>query len=203
MIHPQTHTGESASQLSGVEKFDLLVSENAVPYFDTPAIKAANNLTKAADQPPLLAVSVVVVASGLILNRPQTTSLGIRMLTSTFLATKLKNAIKSQVNRTRPHAVASNVPYRFEAGNSDQKEMTSFPSGHTAAIVAASLPIVREYPQFRMVSFCLTGLVGGLRVARGKHYLSDVTVGAAIGIVSYAASKTACDLLGRYVPTKR
>lgn len=204
MVHPQIHTGEFADQLSSIERLDLLVSERAGPYFDTPAIKAANGFTKAADQPPLLAMSVVVMAGGLVLERPQTVTLGIRMLTSTFLATKLKNAIKSRVNRTRPDAVAHGDPYRFEAGDSDQKQMTSFPSGHTAALVAASLPIVRQVPRLRVGSLALTVLVGGLRIARGKHYLSDVTAGAMVGVVAYAVSKAACDLLvGRHGATKR
>lgn len=70
----------------------------------------------------------------------------------------------------------------------DKSSYTSFPSGHTAQAFAAATFLNEEYgEQFKWMPFLSYGIatgVGGLRIANNKHYISDVLVGAGIGVVS-------------------
>ncbi|UZR99863.1 phosphatase PAP2 family protein [Chondrinema litorale] len=64
----------------------------------------------------------------------------------------------------------------------------SFPSGHTAQAFAAATFLSEEYKHklkwIPYVSYTIASVVGGLRMANNKHYVSDVLVGAGIGIFS-------------------
>lgn len=68
---------------------------------------------------------------------------------------------------------------------------TSFPSGHTATAFAFLTPWVIYYPG--PVTYSLMAIAVGTaiaRVAKGRHWLSDVTAGAAIGFsMAYYLSK--------------
>lgn len=70
----------------------------------------------------------------------------------------------------------------------DGSSYTSFPSGHTAQAFAAATFLNEEYGErFKWMPFLSYGIasgVGGLRIANNKHYISDVLVGAGIGILS-------------------
>lgn len=87
------------------------------------------------------------------------------------------NTVKFLAGRERPFH--HNGPYDFdpiEGGG------TSFPSGHTAGAFAALTPWVVYYPG--PLTYSLMALPAGTaiaRIARGKHWLSDVAAGAIIG----------------------
>ncbi len=70
----------------------------------------------------------------------------------------------------------------------DGSSYNSFPSGHTAQAFAAATFLNEEYGQrFKWVPYASYGIassVGLLRMANNKHYLSDVLVGAGLGILS-------------------
>lgn len=70
----------------------------------------------------------------------------------------------------------------------DRSANNSVPSGHTAQAFVAATFLSEEYGQrYRWVpflSYSIASLVGGLRMANNKHYLSDVLIGAGIGILS-------------------
>ena len=70
----------------------------------------------------------------------------------------------------------------------DSSNYVSFPSGHTAQAFAAATLLSEEYGRrYQWVPYLSYGLassVGLLRMANNKHYLSDVLVGAGIGILS-------------------
>ena len=70
----------------------------------------------------------------------------------------------------------------------DGSSNTSLPSGHTAQAFAAATFLNAEYGRrYKWVPFLSYGIasaVGALRIANNKHYLSDVLIGAGIGIVS-------------------
>ncbi|MDF2514926.1 MAG: phosphatase family protein [Sphingobacterium sp.] len=74
----------------------------------------------------------------------------------------------------------------------DQSDHESFPSGHTAQAFAAAIFLSEEYrDRFRWMPYTAYGVaasVGILRMANNKHYISDVLVGAAIGLLSMKAS---------------
>ncbi|MCW5909878.1 MAG: phosphatase PAP2 family protein [Cyclobacteriaceae bacterium] len=68
----------------------------------------------------------------------------------------------------------------------------SFPSGHTAQAFAAATFLSEEYGhRFKWIPYVSYGIatsVGFLRMANNKHYISDVLVGAGIGILSMKVS---------------
>ncbi|MBS1763359.1 MAG: phosphatase PAP2 family protein [Bacteroidetes bacterium] len=70
----------------------------------------------------------------------------------------------------------------------DQSSYSSFPSGHTAQAFAAATFLSEEYKdQFKWMPYASYGVascVGVLRMANNKHFISDVLVGAGIGILS-------------------
>jgi hypothetical protein len=70
----------------------------------------------------------------------------------------------------------------------DTKELTSFPSGHTAQAFAAATFMAREYGHknvwYSIGAYTVATGVGAMRVMNNRHWLSDVLVGAGIGILS-------------------
>lgn len=70
----------------------------------------------------------------------------------------------------------------------DGSTYNSFPSGHTAQAFAAATFLSEEYkdrfPWMPYASYGLASSVGLLRVANNRHYMSDVLLGAGIGILA-------------------
>ncbi|OMP76612.1 phosphatase PAP2 family protein [[Flexibacter] sp. ATCC 35208] len=70
----------------------------------------------------------------------------------------------------------------------DGSTYNSFPSGHTAQAFAAATLLCEEYKdRFHWMPYAAYGLasgVGMLRMANNRHYISDVLLGAGIGILS-------------------
>lgn len=70
----------------------------------------------------------------------------------------------------------------------DGSTYNSFPSGHTAQAFAAATLLSEEYKdRFHWMPYAAYGLasgVGVLRMANNRHYISDVLLGAGIGILS-------------------
>lgn len=74
----------------------------------------------------------------------------------------------------------------------DGSVRTSVPSGHTAQAFVAATFLAEEYgKRYKWVpylSYTLASTVGALRIMNNKHYLSDVLIGAGIGILSTKVS---------------
>lgn len=70
----------------------------------------------------------------------------------------------------------------------DTKELTSFPSGHTAQAFAAATFMHKEYGHksiwYSIGAYTVATGVGAMRVMNNRHWASDVLVGAGIGILS-------------------
>jgi len=58
---------------------------------------------------------------------------------------------------------------------------SSFPSGHTGNAFALATVLSNQYPRLRIPLYLGATLVGISRIYLGRHYPSDVLVGAAIG----------------------
>jgi membrane-associated phospholipid phosphatase len=64
----------------------------------------------------------------------------------------------------------------------------SFPSGHAATAFAAAVAVGLIHPRLRGSLLALAALVALSRVYLGVHYLTDVLVGSALGVVLGAAA---------------
>jgi membrane-associated phospholipid phosphatase len=134
------------------------------------------------DQPPLVAVSLGVIAAGLVGGHDRLRRTGLRMLTAHSLSTIAKLAGKGTIDRTRPGALNEKA-YRLEKGDSRDGRLRSMPSGHSAGIVAISGAIAIDYPRTVMPLAIASAAVGAAQLPSRNHYLSDVVVGAGIGLV--------------------
>jgi membrane-associated phospholipid phosphatase len=101
-------------------------------------------------------------------------------------------ALAGAVNETYKHAVRRPRPYTYEERKGKVDDDLSFFSGHTTGVAAASVFTARSLDLTghltageRVAAYggaaLLTAAVGTLRVAAGKHFPSDVLVGAAVG----------------------
>ncbi|HVM38398.1 MAG TPA: phosphatase PAP2 family protein [Sphingomicrobium sp.] len=170
-----------------IERGDIAVAEALTPVSEQPAVQLAGRAGELGDQPPLYMLSGGVIAAGLATGDARTLRAGARMLAAHAIATMIKNLLKRSVDRTRPSLIAENDQYESGKGTRFDTEFNSFPSGHTASSVAVARALGREYPGQHHMALALASGIAGLQVVRGKHYLSDVAAGMAIGIAAEAA----------------
>jgi hypothetical protein len=94
------------------------------------------------------------------------------LIKSELIMTALTFSLKKIVAEPRPDTGAPN----------------SFPSGHTAQAFAAATFMIKEYGHksvlYSVGAYSLATCIGALRVLNNRHWLSDVWVGAGIGIFS-------------------
>jgi undecaprenyl-diphosphatase len=95
-------------------------------------------------------------------------------LAVSFAAT---SAMKYSFHRDRPFM---NHPDLLTAQTNNSP---SFPSGHTSTAFACAAALSFEYPKWYVIapSFAWAGAVGYSRMYLGRHYPSDVLIGAVIG----------------------
>ncbi len=87
------------------------------------------------------------------------------------------NTAKFMFARSRPYQ--NDGAYDFDYF---EKGETSFPSGHASTAFALITPWVAYYPNLITYSLFLIPIsTSAARIAKGKHWLSDVTAGALIG----------------------
>ncbi len=189
--------GEIERAAKTVEAADRGVTLKAAEQRDRPAVKAVGFLAEIGDQPQLVATSIGTAVIGLIARRPDMIRGGVRMLAAHAAATFVKSAIKSSVDRTRPEKAIEDGKAKFEPGDSDDHDQTSFPSGHTAGAVAVARAVSRDIDGAGAPAAIITGMVAAAQPINGKHYLSDLVVGAAVGWIAEALVSAVFD---RVVP---
>lgn len=97
------------------------------------------------------------------------------------------------------------LKYSTHVPRPDGSDDYSFPSGHTAQAFMAATFLSQEYKQqivwMPYAAYTLAASVGALRIANNKHYISDVLVGAGLGILAQKVSYwTHRYRWGRHVP---
>lgn len=76
------------------------------------------------------------------------------------------------------------LKYSTHRERPDSSESVSFPSGHTQASFSLATSMTESYGWQKSIPFWIMGLFTGLsRISDDKHWLSDVTAGATIGIL--------------------
>lgn len=115
-----------------------------------------------------LGASATTFAVGKVIRQPRMAALGSDLLRAQLVTQTIVQGIKVTATRTRPD------------GSSD----FSFPSGHTASAFATATVLQRNFGwKAGIPAYAFGGYVASSRMASNKHFLSDVIVGAATGIV--------------------
>jgi len=99
--------------------------------------------------------------------KPEVASLGSDLIRAQLVSQMFVQGAKFAVKRERP----------------DGSNSLSFPSGHTASAFATATVFQQHYGwKAGIPAYAAAGFVGASRMAGGKHYLTDVMIGAGIGI---------------------
>jgi len=107
-------------------------------------------------------------AIGRALQKPCVARVGAALFRAQLIAQGLTLALKETSRRSRP-----------EGGG------FSFPSGHTAVSFASATVLQQEFGwKVGIPAYAVASYVAASRVQMKRHYLSDVTFGAALGIVA-------------------
>ena len=174
--------------LCTIESTDLQVTRAVLIPEAEPVGKLVRRFADIGDQPPLVAISLGVIAAGLVGGHDRLRRTGLRMLTAHSLSTIAKMAGKDRIDRTRPAAL-NQKSYLLEKGTSHDGSLRSMPSGHSAGTLAIAGAIAADYPRAMLPLAAVSAAVAGAQVPSRNHYLSDVVVGAAIGLAVAGLSR--------------
>ncbi|HEV2079208.1 MAG TPA: phosphatase PAP2 family protein [Allosphingosinicella sp.] len=165
---------------------DEAVAEAVEPYSDASPVEAVGWLSEIGDQPQMRILCGAVIAAGLVGGSKRLTRAGLRMIAAHTLATEAKDVIKKRVDRKRPRSRDGKDGHKPRAGKSTSKEVTSFPSGHSAGAAAVASAYAREFPEHRAAAVAGAGAIALAQIPRCAHYPTDVGVGLALGLVADA-----------------
>jgi len=123
-----------------------------------------------------------------------TAVLGLRTTEAVVLSGVTIGVIKALSGRSRPYASADNSPTRWDLLGGLRSDSTrSFASAHSAMSAAAAVTLAAEWRRqgasgWKTVGpplvYALAGITAGSRVRDRQHWLSDVVMGSAIGMLS-------------------
>jgi membrane-associated phospholipid phosphatase len=176
--------------------FDHRVHELCKPYVDTPPIKALDLFSKLGDQPELRTISAALIAVGTFTRNDRLVRAGARMIIAHEAATFAKDMMKTEIDRTRPRSAKGRAQKKPKKGGHTAKEMTSFPSGHSAGAVAAARGFSREYPEYGAAALGAAALIALSQIPRCAHYPTDVAAGLVLGLASEALVNGAWEAAG-------
>lgn len=175
-----------ARAAKSLSKSDVEATEALGEYDDSLPVRALSRVGKLGDQPELRLLSSGVIAVGLLVGDERLSRAGMRMLLAHEIATLAKDFVKVRVNRTRPRTASTLREARPRRGSSKAKELSSFPSGHSAGATAVALAFAREYPGERLPALAGAAAIALAQVPKRAHYPSDVAVGTLIGVAAEA-----------------
>lgn len=116
----------------------------------------------------------------------------LRLIAGTYLGGITVALVKLLLPRVRPRAALLDADtgvletfgrHLLEAGDHSSAALMSFPSGHAAVAAGLAASLCWFYPGGRRAFIGLGILASLQRVTSTSHYLSDICVGAAIGLV--------------------
>ena len=167
-------------------EFDDRAHSAFEPYGDSAPVTALDVFSKLGDQPELRLISVALLVGGIFTRSDRMLRAGARMLIAHEAATFVKDRVKVEIDRKRPRSATGRHEKKPKKGEHTAKEMTSFPSGHSAGAVAAARAFSREYPEYRLAAIGAAGVIAASQVPRRAHYPTDVIAGVAIGLAAEA-----------------
>lgn len=96
--------------------------------------------------------------------------------------------------------IVNGVKYSVKELRPDGSTRNSFPSGHTATAFMAATILHKEYgltrsPWYSVGGYSLAAMTGVMRSLNNRHWISDIMVGAGIGIISTDLGYLFADLI--------
>ncbi len=164
-----------------IGEVDAAVTDEFAEHRNSKPMQLLATASEIGDQPQLRLISGAILAAGLVGGKPRLIRAGFRMLLAHELATAAKNFVKRRVDRTRPRSAATRGEAKVRPGRNTAKEVTSFPSGHTAGSLAVAQAFAREFPEYRAPALAAAGFIAVAQIPRCAHYPTDVGAGAVIG----------------------
>jgi membrane-associated phospholipid phosphatase len=165
---------------------DSEARDAVIPHQEDAPVKALSWYSEIGDQPQLRTLSAGLFAAGAVTRDKRMMRAGVRMLLAHELATFAKNFVKKRVDRTRPNRAEDREDQKAELGRSEDKDETSFPSGHSGGATAVASAFAREYPEYKLPALAAGGLAALAQIPRCAHYPTDVGAGIAIGAAAEA-----------------
>ena len=169
-------------------EFDADTQKLFKPFAHTAAVEALHPVSKIGDQPQLRTLAGALILAGIFARDHRLARAGSRMIIAHEAATFAKDMIKTEVDRTRPRSADSRSDKKPKKGKHQSKELTSFPSGHSAGAMAAGCAFAREYPEYGTAAVGAAAAIALLQIPRCAHYPTDVAAGLAIGIAAEQAT---------------
>jgi membrane-associated phospholipid phosphatase len=117
----------------------------------------------------LLGIASTIYAVGRIKGEPKVSHIGMDLIRSVAIAEFMTESLKYTVRRERPDGSGAN----------------SFPSGHAADTMAFATALERHFGwRYAVPAYVFASYVAMSRLHDNVHFLSDVTAGAAVGIIA-------------------
>ena len=138
-----------------------------------------------------LGLGAAMWAGGVHTGRPTLAVVGLRAVESITVSGLVTKALKAGFGRARPR-VSPTDAWDVEFGRGWDNDHEAFPSGHSTAAFAFAAAVtsetMRRAPSRGALvgtgTFALAGVTAYARMHSDAHWLSDVTMGAAIGMAS-------------------
>jgi len=151
-----------------VHPYDDTVTERATAGGPRPFYEFGSNLGDGWVQ---VGFAVGTYATGLIAHETSATHLGSDLIRAQMINLVVTQGVKFAVRRERP--------------GDPEGSSYSFPSGHTSSTFATAAVVWRHFGWKAGIPASAVGVwVGAGRVQLGRHFLSDVVFGAAVGTMS-------------------
>lgn len=165
---------------------DSKLADQAGAHSRQPAVRALSWASDIGDQPQMRTLCALLIGGGMLMANARLLRSGIRMLAAHELTTIAKDVVKKRIDRTRPRSARTQRQATPRPGNGRSSEVRSFPSGHSAGVIAVARAFSREFPEYRAAALSAAAAVAAVQVPRRAHYASDVAAGLAIGIAAEA-----------------
>ena len=141
--------------------------------------------------------AAMILIGALVIARPNWRRLSdrllaLRLIGGTYLGGLIVDIFKLLIPRVRPHSAmlesSSQAMDTFgrqllEAGSHSRSALMSFPSGHAAVAFGLAASLSWYFPAGRPAFIALAILASLQRLFSGAHYLSDICIGAGLGLV--------------------
>jgi hypothetical protein len=162
-VHALVPLGVAAMGVSPWDRRALVEAREHLPHSALDAGNLGGNFLVHAG------ASASVWAIGRATGSPEVSWLGSDLLRAQLLSQGVVQALKYGTRRPRP----------------DGSNRHSFPSGHTATAFATASVLHQHYGwKVGIPAYAFGAYVGASRMSDNRHHLSDVLVGAAIGMVA-------------------